>query len=116
MPRPNPAAPRSTGGQMTHPERAKRREKIIKALRRGDRSADVAREFGLSSATIRAIARDEGIAQPQAQTPVGAWRVLAELLNTTDTQAAIAERLGVAPQYVGAIKRKAAECGIKLRR
>ena len=93
---------------MTHKERAARREVAILMIRQGYTIDDVAQKTGLSAAYIYGFAKAK---KPKKTKNV--YNILAELLNTNDTQSVIAARFNVSQQRVHEVLQKAKDAGIK---
>ena len=95
-----------------------REARIVSMIEGGLPSCDIAAATGASPQTVMAVARRNGLKIAKAingNTGTGsAWKILADLINTTDKAEDIADRHGVSYQSVAQVKRKAMLAGIPL--
>lgn len=95
---------------MNHDERKRRREQVVRDLKRGDSVGEVADRYGLSPAYVRGMAPEYGVSTRTTYKARG-LRVLAQYCRL-GTGVAAAEAAGVSRQYVSQIVRCAKDDGL----
>lgn len=95
-----------------------REARIVSMIEGGLPSCEITAATGANSQTVVAVARRNGLKIAKAingNAGTGsAWKILADLINTTDKAEDIADRHGVSYQSVAHVKRKAMLAGIPL--
>lgn len=108
---------------MTHRDARERRRRMAVAVSSGREVAEVAEAFEVSAETVRAACVECGVPVPRQ--PCTSVRgevarprtlaIIADLLNTGDACAAIAERHGVTRAWVSGLANRCIEAGIPVR-
>ena len=97
---------------MDRKQRRERRKRLAQAVRSGQKVDSVAKEYGLSEQMVRRACREFGVKPPSLAKKTH-LAVVARLLKGK-REVAVAEELGVSPQYVSAVKHRARQAGVRL--
>ena len=93
----------ATKARMSYEEKRERRANMAALVKAGWTIAAVANHFGVCELTVKEACRQAGVPitkLPRGQTPASALDILADLQNTDDTIAQIAERRSRTPSSV----------------
>lgn len=104
--------------KLSHEERAERRKKIALAVKRHGDIAKASTDFKVTEHLVRNACKEHKVKVPRTfaeSINASTYKVIAALINTTDTLTAIAIRHGLSPQRVDQIKTQCVEAGIKLK-
>jgi len=103
----------ATTERLTHAERAKRRAEIRKFVAAGHKRTEAADRFGVTATVVRDSCA--GLPRTSLDNRWGGstFKILADLLNTSDTLQAIGERNNVTRQCVNQALTFAKAAGIK---
>lgn len=91
-----------------------RRAQVLALIEAGGTPQDVAKKMKISASTVYSQLRRSGRSVRNLRLPATAFHILADLLNTADTQAVISKRHGISQQRVYNVALAARRAGIKL--
>jgi Mor family transcriptional regulator len=96
---------------MTHVDRNKRRDEIIRRVQAGEDRSDLAQEFGLSLATIK------GMTSGLAKTDIGprTFQIIADLINTEESISDLALKRGCSRQWIYTVVDRLKAVGINIK-
>ncbi len=108
---------------MTHKERRKRRERVVKQLRTGQALGDIAADTGLSPSSLYKICSVYGLRParnrlpPRVATPTDrVLRIIADLLNRKEPLRVTGQRHQITHQAIDSIRQRAIAAGIPIKK
>jgi len=98
-----------------HEKKRRQSQAIVEFIDRGHTHSEACKEFGVSPRVVELAIVRENYRMPAGGKPNNrTLAILAELLNTSDTYRAIAERLKCSKSAVGHVVKLARKAGIKI--